>query len=101
MDKRELFYGAVLLVGVLISAISQVMLKKAAMKTYASPVREYLNPLALRVIIRMNPAASDNQHVRVFPNKEIIVNQVINPALRHTGRNIHHFVFGSGKNGNI
>lgn len=47
MDKREIFYASVLLIGVLISAVSQVMLKKAAMKTYASPIREYLNPLVI------------------------------------------------------
>ena len=47
MDKREIFYASVLLIGVFISAISQVMLKKAAMKTYASPIREYLNPLVI------------------------------------------------------
>ena len=47
MDKREIFYAAVLLIGVFISAVSQVMLKKAAMKTYSSPIREYLNPLVI------------------------------------------------------
>ena len=47
MDKREIFYASVLLIGVLISAVSQVMLKKAAMQTYASPIREYLNPLVI------------------------------------------------------
>ena len=47
MDKRELFYSGVLLLGVFISAISQVMLKKAAMKTYSAPIREYLNPLVI------------------------------------------------------
>ena len=47
MDKREFMYASVLLLGVFISAVSQVMLKKAAMKTYSSPIREYLNPLVI------------------------------------------------------
>ena len=47
MDKRELLYAGILLIGVFIGAVSQVMLKKAALKTYASPIREYLNPLVI------------------------------------------------------
>lgn len=45
--KTTLFYAAVLLVGVFLSAISQVMLKKAAMRQYSSRLREYLNPLVI------------------------------------------------------
>lgn len=45
--KTTLFYAAVLLVGVFLSAISQVMLKKAAMRQYSSRMREYLNPLVI------------------------------------------------------
>lgn len=48
MNKEMILYSGVLLIGVFISAISQVMLKKAALKTYTSWIREYLNP---RVII--------------------------------------------------
>ena len=40
-------YAGIYLVGVFISAVSQVMLKKAAMKKYESPVQEYLNPLVI------------------------------------------------------
>lgn len=40
-------YACVLLTGVFISAISQVMLKKAAQKTYDSKIKEYLNPLVI------------------------------------------------------
>ena len=43
MNNRVLVYSLALLAGVFISAISQVILKKAAMKTYDSPIREYLN----------------------------------------------------------
>ena len=39
----EGFYIAVLLFSVFISAVSQVLLKKAAGKQYSSPLREYLN----------------------------------------------------------
>ena len=44
MDKQQMFYTAILLVGVFIGAVSQVLLKKASMKTYVSPLMEYLNP---------------------------------------------------------
>lgn len=44
MDKQQILYIAVLLTGVFISSVSQVLLKKASMKTYSSPVMEYLNP---------------------------------------------------------
>lgn len=37
------FYIGLLLCSVFISAVSQVVLKKAAMKTYVSRIREYLN----------------------------------------------------------
>lgn len=47
MDKTTLLFSCILLFGVFISAISQVMLKKAAQKTYSSPIKEYLNPLVI------------------------------------------------------
>ena len=31
-------------VGVLVSSVSQVLLKKAAMRQYETPLKEYLNP---------------------------------------------------------
>lgn len=43
----DLRYAFLLLLGVFISAISQVMLKKAALKQYDSPIKEYLNPLVI------------------------------------------------------
>lgn len=36
--------AGILLLGVFISAVSQVILKKAAMKTYESRIKEYMNP---------------------------------------------------------
>lgn len=47
MNKTTILYSCVLLAGVFISAISQVMLKKAAMKSYSSRIREYLNPMVI------------------------------------------------------
>lgn len=47
MKQTTMFYAAVLLVGVFLSAISQVILKKAAMKTYANKWQEYMNPLVI------------------------------------------------------
>ena len=44
MDKQQMLYTAILLGGVFLGAVSQVLLKKASMKTYTSPLMEYLNP---------------------------------------------------------
>lgn len=43
MNKSVFIYACFLLFGVFISAISQVILKKAAMKKYDSVLKEYLN----------------------------------------------------------
>ena len=50
----ELYIGIYLL-GVLISSISQVLLKKAALRTYDSPLKEYLNPLVIFVMRLVDP----------------------------------------------
>lgn len=47
MNKTVMLYSIFLLVGVFISAISQVMLKKAALKKYNNVLEEYLNPLVI------------------------------------------------------
>lgn len=47
MNRELLLYAGLLLFGVFLSAVSQVMLKKAALKTYPSKIREYLNPLVI------------------------------------------------------
>ncbi len=47
MNSKVLFYSCFLLIGIFISAVSQVMLKKAALKKYDSPIKEYLNPLVI------------------------------------------------------
>lgn len=40
-------YALILVLGTFVSSVSQVMLKKAAMKEYANVIREYLNPLVI------------------------------------------------------
>ena len=47
MTKNNIIYACVLLFGVFISAISQVLLKKAALKEYENPLKEYLNPYVI------------------------------------------------------
>lgn len=51
MDRQLLIYSGFILFGTFISAVSQVMLKKAAQKTYDSPIKEYLNPLVISAYI--------------------------------------------------
>ena len=47
MNKTMMCYAGILMFGVFISAISQVMLKKAALKKYDSVFQEYCNPLVI------------------------------------------------------
>ena len=47
MNKTVAVYSLFILFGTLISAISQVLLKKAALRTYPSKIREYLNPIVI------------------------------------------------------
>lgn len=47
MKRELLLYAGLLLFGVFLSAVSQVMLKKAALKEYSSKIKEYLNPLVI------------------------------------------------------
>lgn len=46
--NRMVIFSGIFLLSVLISSVSQVMLKKSANKTYDSKIKEYLNP---RVIL--------------------------------------------------
>ncbi len=43
----KLFYTLVLLLGFLVSAIAQILLKKSAQKEYESRIKEYLNPYVI------------------------------------------------------
>ena len=47
MSRDVWLHAAILLVGVFVASISQVMLKKSAMKSYSSRIKEYLNPLVI------------------------------------------------------
>lgn len=47
MNKEMLLYAGVLLAGTFISSVSQVLLKKAALKEHANPLMEYLDPLVI------------------------------------------------------
>ena len=47
MSGSALFFAALNLLGVFISAVSQVMLKKSASREHGSVVREYLNPFVI------------------------------------------------------
>lgn len=47
MNNEMIIYIIILLSGVFIAAVSQVMLKKAAMQNHESGLKEYLNPLVV------------------------------------------------------
>lgn len=47
MAETAVPYVALLLASVLVSAVSQVMLKKSALRTHASAFAEYANPLVV------------------------------------------------------
>ena len=47
MGKTELWHSAVLLFSVIISNISQILLKKSAQKKHDSLIKEYLNPYVI------------------------------------------------------
>ena len=46
MNRLEISV-CILLFSVFISSVSQILLKKAANRTYESPLKEYLNPLVI------------------------------------------------------
>jgi multidrug transporter EmrE-like cation transporter len=47
VGKTELWHSAVLLFSVIISNISQILLKKSAQKKHGSLIKEYLNPYVI------------------------------------------------------
>lgn len=47
MSKLLLLYSGIMLFGTFISAVSQVLLKLAANRTYENKIREYLNPFVI------------------------------------------------------
>lgn len=51
MDNMIPVYVLIAMVGVFLSSVSQVLLKKAAMRQYDSFIQEYLNPLVISAYI--------------------------------------------------
>ena len=47
MDNKLLLYAGIMALSVFTASVSQVMLKRASMREYASPIKEYLNPLVI------------------------------------------------------
>lgn len=47
MSESVLAYAAIALFGVFVSGVSQVLLKKSALKTHEGRLGEYLNPLVI------------------------------------------------------
>lgn len=47
MDNSVLLYSCILLLGVFLSSVSQVLLKKAAIKNHSSVIKEYVNPFVI------------------------------------------------------
>ena len=47
MSKSEIFYSSFLVMGVFISSVSQIILKKSAKKEHGSFIKEYLNPYVI------------------------------------------------------
>jgi len=47
MNSQLIIYSGILLLSVFLASISQVMLKKAAMKEHTSLIKEYVNPLVI------------------------------------------------------
>ena len=47
VNEKMLLHAAFLLLGIFISALSQIMLKKATLKKFDSIFKEYLNPLVI------------------------------------------------------
>ena len=47
MNKELLIYSGIMILGVLVSSVSQILLKISAKKSYPSKIREYLNPLVI------------------------------------------------------
>ena len=47
MNKELLIYSGILLISVMVSSVSQILLKISAGKQYPSRIREYLNPYVI------------------------------------------------------
>ena len=47
VSNKEMFFACFILLGTFVSSISQVLLKKSAMTSHKSVIREYLNPFVI------------------------------------------------------
>ena len=47
IDNNLLIYSGILIISVIVSSISQLLLKMSAKKTYPTKIREYLNPYVI------------------------------------------------------
>ena len=47
MDKELILYSGILMLSVVISSVSQLLLKISARRAYPSKIREYLNPYVI------------------------------------------------------
>ena len=104
-----MIYSCILVASVLVSAVSQILLKKSAQKQYPSKIKEYLNPLviiayafffgstlitmyALRVVpLSMSPILESSGYIFVaimsfiFFRERLTKKQLIGMALIITG----------------
>ena len=87
MDSNVFFYALIALFGVLISSVSQVLLKKAALKRYDSLINEYMNPLVIMAYALFVGAT----FLAVFAYKGIPLS--LGPILESTGY-IYVTIFG-------
>lgn len=88
MNKGIMLYCFISLVGVFLSAVSQVMLKRAAMKKYDTVLKEYLNPTVIVAYILF----VGTTFLSVFAYKKIPLS--IGPMLEATGY-IYIMYFGN------
>lgn len=110
-------YSCIFLGGVLISSVSQIMLKKSARKEYPSKIKEYLNPLvifayflffgstlismyALRVVpLSMSPILESGGYIFVavlsffFLNEKLTKKQLLGIALIIAGIAVYSLKF--------
>lgn len=88
MNKGIIPYCILSLLGVFFSAVSQVMLKKAAMKKYDTSLKEYLNPTVMGAYMLF----AGTTFLSIFAYKKIPLS--IGPMLEATGY-IYITYFGS------
>lgn len=67
MYENVFMYSIILLIGVFIGAVSQVILKKAAMQEYDSKIKEYLNVRVIfAYILFLEQPLRQSMHIKGF-----------------------------------